>query len=258
MNSCSAGRIPYLWVRLFSSLFAQWRWQNSLVCLRTCTNAPWGTQGRFVCPFPALLVAPLFNGGSHCQGSWIAASNVAWIHVATWMHASLQRKANESVGCLRWITWWLPQVVPGSLFETCFRKVTIIEASLSNDIILFGKTNLLETLTYKIEQWWTIFHESKEVLRLKSCLIGCNVSGNIQMAMLCTKHMAFQKKIKVSLARIVIFKTYFNILWSFFIGNFESIGLLQDLFDKLIWYAIGTKRSPASIPGRLLCCLSLH
>jgi hypothetical protein len=31
----------------------------------------------------------------------------------------------------------------------------------------------------------------KEVLGLKLCLIGCNVSGNIQMAMLCTKHMAF-------------------------------------------------------------------
>ncbi len=81
---------------------------------------------------------------------------------------------------------------PRFIFETCFRKVTIVGALLSNDIILFGKTDLLETLTYKVEQWWTVFHERKEVLGLKSCLIGCDVSGNIQMAMLCTKHMAFQ------------------------------------------------------------------
>ncbi len=152
MNSCSAGAIPYLWVYLFSSLLAQWRWQNSLVCLWTCTDAPWGTQGRFVCSFPVLLAAPLFDGVSRCQGSWIAASNIAWIHVAAWMEASLQCKTNESVGHLHWITWWLPQVVPGSLFETCFRKVIIVKASLSNDIIIFGKTNVLETLTYKVEQ----------------------------------------------------------------------------------------------------------
>ncbi len=197
MNSCSAGAIPYLWVHLFASLLAQWRWQNSLVHLWTCTDAPWGTQGRFVCSFPALLAAPLFDGGSRCQGSWIAASNVAWIHVATWMQVSLQCKANESVGHLRWITWWLSQVVPGSLFETCFRKVTIVEAFLSKDIILFGKIDLLETLTYKVEQWWTIFHEHMEVLGLKSCLIGCNVSGYIHVAMLCIKHMAFQKNVRV-------------------------------------------------------------
>jgi hypothetical protein len=31
------------------------------------------------------------------------------------------------------------------------------------------------------------------------------------------------------------------------------MGLLQVLFDKLIWYAIGAKRNPASIlPGMLL------
>ncbi len=197
MNSCSAGAIPYLWMCLFSSLLAQWRWQNSLVCLWTCTDAPWGMQGRFVCSFPALLAALLFNGGSRCQGSWIAASNVAWIHVATWMQASLQCKANESVGHLHWITWWLPQVLPGSLFATCFCKVTIVKASLSDDIILFGKTDLLETLIYKVEQWWTIFHERKEVLGLKSCLIRRDVSGYIQMAMLCIKHLAFQKNIRV-------------------------------------------------------------
>ncbi len=34
------------------------------------------------------------------------------------------------------------------------------------------------------------------------------------------------------------------------------MGLLQVLFDQLIWYAIGAKRSPASILGRLMCCLS--
>jgi hypothetical protein len=68
---------------------------------------------------------------------------------------------------------------------------------LSDDFVPFGKTNVLETLTYRVEQWWTVFHESEEVLGLKSCLFGCDVSGNTQMAMLCTKHMAFQKNIRV-------------------------------------------------------------
>ncbi len=47
-----------------------------------------------------LLPALLFDGGNHCQGSWIAASDAAWIHVSAWMQASWQRKANDSVGCL--------------------------------------------------------------------------------------------------------------------------------------------------------------
>jgi hypothetical protein len=34
------------------------------------------------------------------------------------------------------------------------------------------------------------------------------------------------------------------------------VGLWQVLFDKLIWHAIGTMRSSASIPGKLECCLS--
>ncbi len=171
---------------------------NSHVCLRTCTDAPWVAQRRSVCSSPALLAAPLFDGSSCCRGSWIAMSNVAWIHVSTWIQASLQcKKANESVGCLRWTTWWLPLVVLGSLFESCFCKVIIVEALLSDNFVLFGKTNVLETLTYKVEQWWTVFCESKEVLGLKSCLFGRNVSGNTQMAMLCTKHMAFQKNIRV-------------------------------------------------------------
>jgi hypothetical protein len=83
------------------------------------------------------------------------------------------------------------------LFETCFCKVIIVKALLSNNFVPFGKTNILETLTYKVEQWWTVFRESKEVLGLKSCLFGCNVSGSTQMAMLCAKHMAFQKNIRV-------------------------------------------------------------
>jgi hypothetical protein len=81
--------------------------------------------------------------------------------------------------------------------EGGFFKVIIVETSLSNNIILFGMTDVLETLTYKVEQWWTVFRECKEVLRLKSCLIGHDVSGYIQMAMLYTKHMAFQKNIRV-------------------------------------------------------------
>ncbi len=77
------------------------------------------------------------------------------------------------------------------------RKVIIVEALLSNNFVQFGKTNVLETLTYKVEQWWTIFCEIEEVLRLKSCLLGRDVSGYTQMVMLCTKHMAFQKNIRV-------------------------------------------------------------
>ena len=79
----------------------------------------------------------------------------------------------------------------GAFLIAC--KVIVIEASLSDNFVPFGKTDVLETLTYKVEQWWTAFCESEEVLRLKSCLIGRNMSGNIQVAMLCTKHMAFLK-----------------------------------------------------------------
>ncbi len=68
--------------------------------------------------------------------------------------------------------------VPGSLFETCFCKVGIVEALFSDDIVAFGKTNVLETLTYKVEQCRTVFRERNEVLGLKSCLIRRNVSGS--------------------------------------------------------------------------------
>ncbi len=172
------------------SLFGIVKVANSHVCLCTCTDAPWVARRRSVCSSPAVLAASLSDGS-------IAVSDIAWIHVSIWIQVSLQRKANESAGHLCWTTWWLPLVVPGSLFETCFRKVIIVKASLSNNFVSFGKTDILETLTYKVEQWWTVFHESKEVLGLKSCLIGGDVSGNIQMAMLCTKHMAFQKNIRV-------------------------------------------------------------
>jgi hypothetical protein len=128
------------------------------------------------------------------------------------MQASLQHKANKSVGRLHWTTWWLPLVVPGSLFETCICKVGIVGALLSNNFVPFGKTNVLETLTNKVEHCWTIFRERDELLGLKSCLIGHNMSGNIQVAMLNTKHMAFQKTLmsEVYLVRLVTFKIYFN------------------------------------------------
>ncbi len=167
---------------------------NSHICLWTCTDAPWVAQRRSVHSSPAPLAAPLSGGSSRCWGGWIAVSNVAWIHVSTWMQASLQHKANESVSPLHWTPWWLPLVVPGLLFETCFRKVIIVEALLSKNFVPFSKTNVLETLTYKVEQWWTVFHESKEVLGLKSCLIGRNVSSNIQMTILCTEHTTFLKR----------------------------------------------------------------
>ncbi len=169
---------------LCSSFLVQSRWQNSLICLWTCTDALWGARERSVCFSPALLAAPLLDGGGRYWGSWIAVSVIAWIHASIWMQASLQCKANKSVGCLCWTIWWLPQVVPGSLIETCFCKVGIVGALLSNDIVSFGKTNILETLTYKIEQCWTIFHKCDEVLMLKVlCLIGHDVSGYIQAAM---------------------------------------------------------------------------
>ncbi len=79
------------------------------------------------------------------------------------------------------------------LFETCFCKVIVVEALFSDNFVLFGKTDVLETLTYKVEQWWITFRESKEVLGLKLCLIQRDMSGNVKMAMLYTKHMAFLK-----------------------------------------------------------------
>jgi hypothetical protein len=72
----------------------------------------------------------------------------------------------------------MPLVVLGSLFETCFCKVIIVKVLLSNNFVPFGKTDILETLTYTVEQWWTIFRESEEVLGLKSCLIRLDVSGS--------------------------------------------------------------------------------
>ncbi len=160
------------------SLFGVVKVANSHVCLWTCTDAPWVAQRRSVHSSPALLAAPLSNGSSRCQGSWIAVSNIAGIHVSTWTQASLQRKANESVGHLRWTPWWLPLLVQGSLFEIYFCKVIIVKALLSDNFVPFGKTDVLETLTYKVEQWWTIFRESKEVFGLKSCLIRRDVSGS--------------------------------------------------------------------------------
>ncbi len=168
-------QLPICGCAYFSSPLVHWRWQNSHVHLRTCTDAPWVAQRRSVRSSPALLAAPLSDGGSRCQGSWIAVSIVAWTHLSTWIQASLQRKANESVGHLHWTTWWLPLVVLGSLFKTFFCKVIIVGALLSDNIILFGKTNILESLTYKVGQWWKVFHERKEILGLKLCLIGRNV-----------------------------------------------------------------------------------
>jgi hypothetical protein len=67
----------------------------------------------------------------------------------------------------------------------------MVRALLSNNIVPFGKTNVLETLTNKVEQCWSVFLEREEVLGLKSCLIRHDVSGDIQAAMLHAEHMAF-------------------------------------------------------------------
>ncbi len=95
-----------------SSLILYW-------CTLTCTR-------KMVCSSPVLLAAPLFNWGSRCWGSWIAVSIIAWIHVSTWMQASLQCKANKSVGHLCWTIWQLPQVVSGSLFELAFARLVLL------------------------------------------------------------------------------------------------------------------------------------
>jgi hypothetical protein len=55
----------------------------------------------------------------------------------------------------------------------------MVGASLSNNIVAFGKTNILETMTCKVEQCWTIFREWDEVFGLKLCLIGRDMSGYI-------------------------------------------------------------------------------
>jgi hypothetical protein len=75
----------------------------------------------------------------------------------------------------------------------------------------FGKTDVLETLTYTVEQWRTIFGESKEVLGLKSCLIGRDMSGSPGGHAVYQAH-GISKEHKVKLVRLVTFKTYFNIL----------------------------------------------
>ncbi len=144
MNSCSAGVIPYLWVRLFFFTFGavkvaeqSYLSLNLNWCASRCAR-------KIFCSSPALLAAPLFDWGGRCQGHQIAASDATWIHVSSWMQASLQCKAKELVGCLHWTTWWLPQVVLGSLLETCLCKVGIVKAPLSDDIIPFGKTNDLK------------------------------------------------------------------------------------------------------------------
>ncbi len=49
---------------------------DSHVCLWTCTDARQVLQRRSVCSSPALLAAPLSNGGSRCQDSWIAVSDM--------------------------------------------------------------------------------------------------------------------------------------------------------------------------------------
>ncbi len=69
----------------------------------------------------------------------------------------------------------------------------MVGALLTDNIVPFVKPNVLETLTHKVEQCWSIFCERNEGLGHNLCLIGHDVSGNIQGAMLCAKFMAFQK-----------------------------------------------------------------
>ncbi len=44
---------------------------------------------------------------------------------------------------------------------------------------------------------------------------------------------------------------------SFLEGYLDLIRLFQAFFDQLVWRAIGTQRSPASVPVELGCMLSL-
>jgi hypothetical protein len=49
-----------------------------------------------------------------------------------------------------------------------------------------------------------------------------------------------------------------NDLGSFLEGDFDMIRLFHAFFDQLVWHAIGTKGSPASVSVKLGCLLSLN
>ncbi len=47
-------------------------------------------------------------------------------------------------------------------------------------------------------------------------------------------------------------------IFGFFLKeDLDSIRLFHAFFDQLVWHAIGTQRSPASVPVELGCLLSL-
>ncbi len=73
---------------------------DSHVLLWTCTDARQVLQRRSFCSFPALLAVPLSNGGSCCRGSWIAMSNVAWIHVSIWMQGLFEMQKGQRISWL--------------------------------------------------------------------------------------------------------------------------------------------------------------
>jgi hypothetical protein len=48
-----------------------------------------------------------------------------------------------------------------------------------------------------------------------------------------------------------------DFLGSFLEGDLDLIRLFQAFFDQLVWSAISTQRSPASVPVEVGCLLSL-
>jgi hypothetical protein len=83
-----------------------------------------------------------------------------------------------------------------------------------------------EHLKVKWNLWLEIVEcEHDKVLRSKSCLVRRDVSRDF--------------------------------LGSFLEEDLDSIRVFQAFFDQLVWHAIGTQRSPASVPVKLGCLLSL-
>ena len=132
------------------------------------------------------------------------------------------------------------RLIPDALVKVGLCMVCLIGTLLSNNVGPFSETYVLETLIYQVEQCWTIVllciqklsqnlwleikeHEREKVLRSKSCLVGRNVSCNI--------------------------------LYSFLEGDFDTVRLFHAFFDQLVWHAIGTQRSPVSVPVKLGCLL---
>ncbi len=155
-------------------------------------------------------------------------------HVISQQQASLEcKKANESVGCLRWTPWWLPLVVLGSLFETCFCKVIIVEALLSDKLFYLVRLTSWKHWPIRLNSGGPSLVRARKYSDSICACLGATCLVRPRWPCCVPSIWHFQKNMRVWLVRLVTFKTYIDILWFFFKGNFESIGLLQVLADNL-------------------------